>query len=363
MRRTAAVLTRAVDGPMTVEEIGLREPGPGDVRVRIEAASLCHSDLSLANGTMRQPRPAVLGHEAAGTVVETGPGVDRLAVGDPVLLLWNPPCRACWFCEHGEPHLCAHAADRVNQPYAEDANGEPVYPGLGTAAFAQETVLPATACHPLPADVPLDLAALLGCAVTTGVGAVLSTAAVRPGESVVVVGLGGVGLAAVQGARIAGAAPVIAIDRVPAKLELATRLGATDALAAGPDVRKQVRELTGGRGADHVIDCVGLAATIKDGWKTLRRGGSLTIVGIGSAQEVVEFSSLELFAFARRILPCVNGSLDAERDLPGYFEHVRSGRLDLRSLVSREIGLDGVAAGFADLAAGTVARILLRPNA
>ena len=361
-RPTEAVLVRTPDAPVTVETIRLRAPGPGEVRVRIAAASVCHSDLSLATGVLAQKLPAVLGHEAAGTVVELGEAVTGLEIGDPVLLLWNPPCGACWFCANGEPHLCAHAADRTEAPYAMDAAGDPVYPGLATAAFARETVLSAHACYKLPRDIPLDLAALLGCAITTGVGAVRSTAGVRSGESVVVVGLGGVGLAAVQGARIAGADPIVAVDRLPAKLALARELGATHAFEAGPDVRKTVRELTGGRGADHVIDCVGLAATIKESWKTARRGGAVTLVGIGGRTEVAEFSSLELFAFARRILPSVNGSLDVHRDLPGYFEDVRSGRLDLKSLVTREVGLDGVAEGFADLAAGTVVRVLVRPS-
>jgi len=361
-RPTRAVLIREVSGPLTVEEIQLRAPVHGEVRVRIEAASLCHSDLSLATGVMRQPVPAVLGHEAAGVVVETGPAVTELSVGDPVLLLWNPPCGDCWFCAHGEPHLCAHAADRAAQPYAFDSDGADIYPGLSTAAFAEQTVLPASACYRLPADMPLELAALLGCAVTTGVGAVAATAGVRAGESVVVVGLGGVGLAAVQGARIAGAAPIIAVDRLPDKFDLARSLGASEVTLAGPDARQRVRDLTNGRGADHVFECVGLASTIKDSWKMTRRGGTVTIVGIGGKAEVVEFSALELFYFARRILPCMNGSLHASRDLPEYFDHIRAGRLELASLVSREVGLDGVSAGFADMADGRVARVLVRPN-
>jgi S-(hydroxymethyl)glutathione dehydrogenase/alcohol dehydrogenase len=239
--------------------------------------------------------------------------------------------------------------------------GTPLYPGLSTAAFARHTVVGAHQCYPLPADIPVDLAALLGCAVTTGVGAVLATAGVRAGESVVVVGLGGVGLSAVAGARIAGATTIVAVDRVPEKLDLARTFGATDTVLAGPQVRSTVKELTDGRGVDHVFDCVGLAATMKDSWKLARRGGALTVVGIGRRDDVMEFSPLELFAFARRILPCVNGSLDAQRDLPGYFDHVRSGDLDLRAMVSREVGLDGIADGFADLAAGRVARVLVRP--
>jgi S-(hydroxymethyl)glutathione dehydrogenase/alcohol dehydrogenase len=361
-RATTAVVLRAVGAPMRVEPVTLRAPGPGEVLVRVAAASLCHSDLSLATGVLPQPLPAVLGHEASGTIAELGADVHEFSVGDPVLLLWNPPCRECWYCRHDEPYLCEHAADRVREPYGWDADDQPLYPGLSTAAFAEHTVVPARACYPLPTDIPLDLAALLGCAVTTGVGAVLTTAGVRPGESAVVVGLGGVGLAAVAGARIAGAGPIVAVDTVSEKLALAGTFGATHTLAAGRSVRDEVRALTDGRGADHVFDCVGLATTIKDSWRLARRGGTVTVVGIGAKSEVVEFSSLELFHFARRILPCMNGSLDARRDLPGYFDRVRGGALDLRAMVSREIGLSGVQQGFDDLAAGRVVRVVVHPD-
>jgi S-(hydroxymethyl)glutathione dehydrogenase/alcohol dehydrogenase len=360
-RETRAAVIREQGGAMSVETIELQAPQAGEVLVQIAAASLCHSDLSLATGVLTQTMPAVLGHEAAGTIAEVGAGVTGLTVGDPVLLLWNAPCRECWYCERGEAHLCEHAGDRLGKPYGWDAGGHPLYPGLSTAAFARHTVVAANAVYRLPDDIPLELAALLGCAVTTGVGAVRTTAGVRPGESVVVVGLGGVGLSAVAGARIAGATTIVAVDRVPEKLALATRFGATHPVAAGPDVRTTVKKATDGRGADHVFDCVGIAATLKDSWKLARRGGALTIVGIGARSDTVEFSALELFHFARRILPCMNGSLDAVRDLPGYFDHVRSGDLDLRAMVSRETGLDGISDGFDDLAAGRVARVLVRP--
>ncbi|HEY1571904.1 MAG TPA: alcohol dehydrogenase catalytic domain-containing protein [Pseudonocardiaceae bacterium] len=360
-RATTAAVIREAGGPVSVEQVELRAPGPGEVLVRVAAASLCHSDLSLATGVLAQRMPVVLGHEVAGTVAEVGPDVTGLTEGDPVLLLWNPACHDCWYCDHGEPYLCEHASDRMANPYGWDAEGNAIYPGLSTAGFAQHTVVGAHQCYPLPEDIPLELAALLGCAITTGVGAVLRTAGVRAGESVVVVGLGGVGLSAVAGAKLAGADPIIAVDRVPEKLTLATTFGATHPLAAGPEVGAAVRDLTGGRGADHVFECVGLASTVKESWGLARRGGALTIVGIGRRDDMMQFSPLELFAFARRILPCMNGSLDAQRDLPGYLEHVRSGRLDLRAMVSREVGLDGIDAGFADLAAGTVARVLVRP--
>ena len=272
-----ALVQRSVDGAARVEPITLNGVDPDQVRVRLSAAGVCHSDLSLANGTLRQRFPAVLGHEGAGTVVEVGPEVAGLAVGDRVVLNWAPPCRSCWFCRAGEPYLCVNADAASALPYAITVDDEPVYPGLGTGAFATETVVGAHACIPLPADIPLAEAALLGCAVLTGVGAVLNSARVRAGESVAVIGLGGVGLAALQGARIAGAAEVIAVDPAPAKADLALRLGATHVLRPSSSLSKEVRAVTGGRGADHAIECVGRAETIRAAWSIIRRAGRATI--------------------------------------------------------------------------------------
>jgi S-(hydroxymethyl)glutathione dehydrogenase / alcohol dehydrogenase len=257
MTVTAALLTE-IGGPLRLVELDLPEPGPGQVRVRIAATGVCHSDLSLARGTLRQPVPAVLGHESAGTVEATGPGVTRASVGDRVVLVWAPPCRDCWYCGAGEPWLCERSSDAAGRPYAR-VEGQEVYPGLSTGGFATHTVVSEQAVLPVPDGVPLEQAALVGCAVMTGIGAVLDTARVQPGQSVLVVGLGGVGLSAVQGARLAGAGQVIVVDRATDKLELATRLGATDVLEAGGELARQVRALTGGRGADHGFDCVGAA--------------------------------------------------------------------------------------------------------
>lgn len=361
--RTDAVVVREKGRPVGVETIELGDPGDGEVLVRVEAASLCHSDLSVADGTLSQSMPNVLGHEASGTVVRTGSGVDRVAEGDRVLLLWNAPCGTCWFCAEQEPYLCENAGRRWGRSHATvDSGALDAHPCLSIGGFAGYTVVEQVSCWRLPDDMPLDLSALLGCAVTTGVGAVTTTAGVRSGQSAVVVGLGGVGLAAVQGARLAGADPIVAVDRVPEKLELAKRMGATHTEIAGPEVRKRVRELTSGRGADHVVDCVGLASTIKESYKTARRGGTVTLVGIGGKEDTVEFSGLELYHFARSILPCVNGSLDPERDLPGYLDDVRSGRLDLAALISKEVDLTGVPDALDELAAGSVVRVLVRPH-
>lgn len=348
----AAVL-REVGGPLRVEDVALPEPGPGQVRVRLAATGVCHSDLSLARGTMVQPMPVVLGHEGAGRVVAVGEGVTGLAAGDPVVLNWAPACRECWWCGQGEPWLCARASEAWQRPYARLADGTEVYPGLGTAAFATETVVGAKACVPLPGDIPLIEAAVLGCAVLTGVGAVRNAARVRPGESVLVIGLGGVGLAAVQGARLAGADPIIAVDPAPGKAELARRLGATEVLTqSGPALAKRVRALVDGRGADHAIECVGRPETIRAAWSATRRGGRATVVGLGSRTEQVSFNALEISHFARTLAGCFYGNCDPATDVPRLLDDYRAGRLDLAGLVTEQVPLAEAGAALDRLGTG-----------
>ncbi len=356
----AAVLTET-GASLRVADIELPDPGPGQVRVKVAATGVCHSDLSLARGTLRQPVPAVLGHEAAGTIVSVGDGVTNAAVGDRVVLCWAPPCGACWFCTEGEPWLCERSSDAAAAPYAT-YDGTPLYPGLSTAGFAEETVVSARAVLPVPDGVPLEHAALVGCAVMTGVGAVLNTAKVRAGQTVLVVGLGGVGLSVVQGARLAGAGQVIVVDRSTDKLELARTMGATDVLEAGGELAKQVRGLTEKRGVDHAFDCVGLAATIRDSWSSTRRGGMTTIVGIGGKEQQVSFTALELFHFARTITGCVYGSTDPMTDIPTILDHAAAGRLDLAGLITSTIGLEGIDGAFADMEKGVGARTVVVPG-
>ncbi|HVE75069.1 MAG TPA: Zn-dependent alcohol dehydrogenase [Mycobacteriales bacterium] len=355
----AAVL-REVGGPIEVREIELPEPGPGQVRVRIAATGVCHSDLSLARGVLRQPVPAVLGHESAGTVLAVGTGVTAVQIGQPVVVCWAPPCGACWFCTAEEPWLCERSSDAAAAPYAT-VDGEPVYPGLSTGGFATETVVSERALVPVPEGVSLEQAALVGCAVMTGVGAVLKTAQVQPGQSVLIVGLGGVGLSAVQGARLAGAGLVLVSDMVQERRRAAMTMGATHALDPSAKLGQQVRELTEGRGVDHAFDCVGLAQTIRDAWSATRRGGQTTIVGIGGKDQQVSFSALELFHFARTITGCVYGSTDPHSDIPAVLAHAAAGRLDLGALVTGRVGLDGVDTAFAAMERGEGVRTLVVP--
>ncbi len=355
-----AAVFREVGAPLQVEDVVLAPPGEGMVAVRLTASGVCHSDVSLQDGTMPQAAPAVLGHEGAGVVIDLGPGVTSLAVGDHVVLSWVAPCRRCFFCLAGRAELCEHGMDHAFAAPYGTANGEPVWCGLGTGTFAEETVVPEAAAIRIDPDLPLELAALLGCAVVTGVGAVVNTAGVSPGDTVAVIGCGGVGLAAVQGARLAGAARIIAVDRVAAKLDVAVANGATetvDAFAGDPVVA--VRELTGGRGVDHAVEVVGRSSTIEQAYAMARRGGTVTVVGAGAADDRVSIPAMNLMAEAKRVEGCVYGRTDPARDIPRVVALARAGALDLERLVTRRIALDDINDAIQAMLAGEVARSLI----
>ncbi|MFJ1734271.1 Zn-dependent alcohol dehydrogenase [Streptomyces sp. NPDC088254] len=354
----AAVLP-AVGAPLEITEIDLPDPGPGQVRVRLAAAGVCHSDLSLSNGTMRVPVPAVLGHEGSGTVVAVGEGVAHLAPGDDVVLNWAPSCGSCHACSLGEVWLCANALTGSADVYARTAAGVDLHPGLNVAAFAEETVVAASCVLPLPDGVPLTDAALLGCAVLTGYGAVHHSARVRAGETVAVFGAGGVGLATLQAARIAGASAIVAVDVSPEKEDLARAAGATDFVVASADTAREIRALTGKQGVDVAVECVGRADTIRAAWDSTRRGGRTTVVGIGGKDQQVTFNALEIFHWGRTLAGCVYGNSNPAQDLPVLAEHVRAGRLDLGALVSERIALEGIPAAFANMLAGKGGRALV----
>ncbi|GAA4920689.1 zinc-binding dehydrogenase [Streptomonospora salina] len=356
----SAAVVAGVDEPPKIERITLNEPGPGQVRVRLAAAGVCHSDLSLAQGVLPQKLPAVLGHEGAGTVEAVGPGVTGLEPGASVVLNWTPPCRACWYCDNGEPYLCEHGMDAAQQAYGKRADGTAVYPGLGTAAFAEATVVPVNGVVPMPEGVDAATAALLGCAVLTGWGAVTNTAGVRAGQSAAVIGLGGVGLAALQAAALAGADPVIAVDASPGKRDLALALGATHFVQAGSELAGEVRALTGGRGVDHAFEVVGSSTTIRAAWDISRRGGGVTVVGAGALGDSVSFSALEIFHQARTLRGCFYGSCDPDRDVPLVADHVRGGGLDLATMVTDEVGLDELPEAFQRMRDGRGGRSLIR---
>ncbi|WP_043681445.1 Zn-dependent alcohol dehydrogenase [Streptomyces xylophagus] len=355
----AAVLP-AVGAPLEITEIDLPDPGPSQVRIRLAAAGVCHSDLSLTNGTMRVPVPAVLGHEGAGTVVAVGEGVAHVSPGDAVVLNWAPSCGTCHACTLGEVWLCANALNGAADVYAHRASdGSDLHPGLNVAAFAEETVVSAACVLPLPEGIPLTDAALLGCAVLTGYGAVHHAAQVREGETVAVFGVGGVGLSTLQAARIAGATKIVAVDVSLEKEELARAAGATDYVVASENTAREIRALTGKQGVDVAVECVGRAVTIRTAWESTRRGGRTTVVGIGGKDQQVTFNALELFHWGRTLSGCVYGNSDPAKDLPVLAEHVRAGRLDLGTLVTERIALDGIPAAFENMVAGKGGRALV----
>src|SRR4051812_36975573 len=261
-----AVLT-AVGEPLVVrDDLRLRDPGPGEVRVALRASGVCHSDLSIQNGTLAGAVPAVLGHEGAGEVVEVGPRVSTVRAGDHVILVWIPPCGRCRFCLGGQPQLCTagRSARAERAPALSTAEG-PVASALGVGTFAEQTVVPVESVVPIDRSVPFEVAALVGCGVMTGVGAVVNTARLVPGSTAVVIGCGGVGVNVVQGARLAGASTILAVDRAPGKLDLAKAFGATHAVT--PDgLAAAVAELTGGDGFDYAFEVVGRSETVRSAW-------------------------------------------------------------------------------------------------
>ncbi len=353
------LVARAAGTPPRVEQVDLPATGPGQVRVRIRAAGVCHSDLSMVDGTLAAPYPLLLGHEAAGVVAEVGDGVDRVAVGDHVVLNWAPPCRACWYCLHGEPWLC----ERGGAPGAvrgHTIDGQPLHVTLGLGALAEQVLVPQEAAVAVPAELPFTAAALLGCAVLTGVGAIRRTAGVAPGDSVAVIGLGGVGLSAVAAARAAGAATVIAVDVSPAKADLAAAAGATDFLLADATLSRSVRALTDKRGVDHAVECVGQARTIRTAWRAARRGGQVIVVGMGGRDDILGLSALDIFHSARTLRSSVYGSSDPDRDVPELARAVLDGSLDLAFLVTDQATLDEAPEALARMARGEGARTVVQ---
>lgn len=356
-----AVIARFEGAPVEVIDVALPEVGPHEVRVKIVAAGVCHSDLSMVTGTISPRYPVVLGHEASGRITAIGSEIDDLAVGDPVVLNWAAPCRRCWNCLHGEPWLCRQVEGVVSRPSRITHQGEQLELALGVGAFIEETVLPRSAVVRLPEGVPMDVGAVMGCAVLTGMGAALNTAEVRAGDSVLVLGLGGVGLSAIAGAKLAGATSIIAVDTNPEKETDAREMGATDFFTWSDDLPRTVRKLTGRRGVDHAFECVGKPATIRASWASTRRGGTCVIVGVGRTTDEVTFNAMELYHFGRNLTSSVFGSSDAERDIPVLAAQVTSGAVDLARLITHHDGLGGVADAFDRMTRGEGIRTVIEP--
>jgi Zn-dependent alcohol dehydrogenase len=374
MKVRAAVLRQmglpapyAQSRPLVIETIELAAPGAGELRVKVLAAGLCHSDLSVIDGSRPRVMPMVMGHEAAGEIVEIGSDVQDFAVGDRVVFSFVPGCGHCLPCAGGRPALCEPGAkantggtllsgERRWQQQGDDLNHH-----LGVSAFAEYTVVSARSAVKIDREVPPQIAALFGCAVMTGVGAVVNTARVAPGESVAVFGLGGVGLAALIGARAAGAYPLVAVDVLPQKLALAAELGATHCVFAEPgaDVVAQVREVTDG-GALYAIETVGSEAVLVQAYAATRRGGTTVTVGLPHPSRQFSISAVSLVAEERTVKGSYMGSCVPARDIPRFVGLYRAGRLPVDKLLTHEIALDELNEAFDRLASGAAVRQVIR---
>lgn len=347
--------------PLVLQELELDPPKAGEVLVRMAASGVCHSDLHVAQGTHPTELPVVLGHEGAGVVEEVGPGVAGLAAGDHVLLTWLPYCGQCRQCVRGWPNRCENTA--WYDATLEDgtcrfhSGGRPVH-HYNTSSFAERSVVPSRTAIRVDPSLPLTELALMGCAVMTGVGAALNTARVRPGDTVAIVGCGGVGLNVVQGARIAGATTIVAIDVLSAKLELARELGATAVVdASDGDPVEVVRELVPG-GADHAFEALGRRETIEMALALTGRGGQAVLIGMAPPGARVELDALTTTLQERCVRGSWYGSCVPLRDIPLLIELYREGRLRLEPLITR-CGLDDVNDAFARMEAGETARAVI----
>jgi len=351
---TAAVL-REQGKPLTIESLDLDVPGAGEVLVEVKAAGVCHSDLHPARGDWPVPLPMVLGHEGAGVVRVVGAGVTRVAPGAVVVFCWAPPCGVCPPCRSGHAVLC----DRLDKTTYKHrlpskaarlhSGAEPIAAFLGTACFADHAVIAEEGAIKVSEGVPFDVLATLGCAVVTGVGAVMNAAKVPAGASVAVIGAGGVGLNVVQGAALSGSGRIIAVNQQQAPLELARAFGATDVLLASEKTPDAVRELTAGRGADFVFDTVGSPSTIVDAVASARKGGTIVVTGLSRMDGVAPLPAFPFVMQEKRLLGSVYGSGNPAKDIPKLAELYQAGKLKLRELVTRTYPLSGINDAFAAL--------------
>lgn len=374
MKTTAAVLRAITETrpytrsrPMVLEQVELAAPRPGELLVRMEAAGVCHSDLSVVDGSRVRPLPMALGHEAVGVVEEVGAGVGDVRRGDHVVLAFVPSCGHCAECATGRPALCmpgaaANGAGHLlhGPPLLRDGQGERLFHHLGISGFARHAVVARESAVVIPPDVPFETAALFGCAVLTGTGAVLNTAQVRPGQSVAVFGLGGVGLAAVMGAVVANAAQVIAVDPVEAKRQVALALGATAALT--PEQAAGIKDLSGG-GVDFAFEAAGVPAVLEAAFQSLKRGGACVAMGLPHPARTVSLTALSFAGEGKSLIGSYMGSSAPQRDIPRYLALWRAGRLPVERLHSGSLPLTQINEAFERLASGEAIRQILLPQA
>lgn len=361
MQTRAAVLYQP-HTPFQIETIDLAPPQHGEILVKISAAGVCHSDWHLVTGATDHPLPVVAGHEGAGIVQAVGEGVTRVQLGDQVALNWAPNCGDCFYCRNGRPSLCATYVEPIWAGTMMDGttrlsqHGAPVYHFSGLACFADYAVVPQESCVPIPHEVPAPVAAVLGCAVTTGVGAALNTMPVQPGDVVAVFGAGGVGLSTIMGAKLAGAGRIIVVDVSAEKSAMARSFGATDTITIDEDVIGRIRTLSAGRGADIVFEAIGIPSVQEQCLDAVRPGGALVLVGLSPMGSATNFPSAIIARQEKTIVGSYYGSADTSRDFPRYAQWYRDGKLDLDRLITRTYTLDQVNDAYADMLAGTVAR-------
>jgi S-(hydroxymethyl)glutathione dehydrogenase/alcohol dehydrogenase len=361
-RSSKAVVCRELNKPVVVETITVDGPKRGEVTVKIAACGVCHSDLSATNGTIALPPPLVLGHEAAGEVIEVGEGVAGLAAGDHVVTSFIYMCGKCRYCAGGRPVLCVEQGKALTTPpegtpRTKDRDGKPLNIFSGCGVMAEYATLSVDNVVKIDPKIPLDRAALVGCAVTTGVGAVFNTARVEPGSVVAVFGCGGVGLNVIQGAAIAGAERILAVDTVQAKLDMAKKFGATDTLltAAGQDPTKDIKKLTGG-GPDYAFECVGVGALAELAYKVIRRGGKAVVVGVARPADAASIRTMGMVFEEKTLQGSYFGSCVPRVDFPRMLQLYMAGKLKLDELITRRYRIDEAPQAFADMESGKNAR-------
>ena len=363
---TKAAVVVAYNEPVEIRDLELTGPKAGEIRIAVRACGVCHSDLSVQNGTIPIPLPVVPGHEGAGEVLEVGEGVSRFKVGDHVITQFHPQCGRCYFCTRGQSYLCELGAMAATGGLLD---GTPRFAADGVAvrqmamlgAFAEETVIPEVSAVRVSADVPMKVAALISCGVLTGVGAALNTASICKGDVVAVIGCGGVGLNVIQGAKIAGAGELIAVDRFDSKLTMARLFGATQTVNVSEnDPASAVRDLTEGRGADVTFEVIGVEPTIKQALKMTRNGGETILVGVPRLDLTLSLPAAVTFLYSNKTLRgCWYGSSKVDRDVPKLLELYKRGELRLEELISREIKLEELNDAFAAMESGEVARSVI----
>jgi S-(hydroxymethyl)glutathione dehydrogenase/alcohol dehydrogenase len=361
----AALLEEPESVPVMVDDVEIVGPRAGEVVVDVAYCGLCHSDLSLMNGTFPAEVPVVLGHEAAGTVAEIGEGVTRLAVGDKVMLTPTPSCGACYWCVRDQASLCVNSVGVMTHRFLDGETGlrrgdETVMRGMGVGAFAEQAIVLQEGAIKLPDDVDLSIVAVIGCAVQTGVGSAINLAKIEPGATVLVMGLGGIGISIVQGARLAGAARIIVSDPVSERRDGAEKFGATDAIdPMSEDVMGRCFELTNGIGVDYSFDAVGSGPLIETGFYATRNGGTIVAVGAGPIDQTINIPP-PMFAISQKtLMGSMLGGVNSQRDIPLLIDLYRAGRLDLENMITDRRPIDELDQACDDMTAGRGLRTLL----